>query len=60
MCPFCATTVLTAASAASAATAISTLGFDLIRQIVAGAKSLTELFRSHESNPTRGGVPNDR
>jgi hypothetical protein len=42
MCPFCATTAaLTAASAATATTAISTLGFDLIRQIVAGARSLT-------------------
>ena len=55
MCPFCTTTaVLTAASAATATTAVATLSFDLIRQIVAAAKSLKERFRRHESNPTRG------
>jgi hypothetical protein len=55
MCPYCTTTaVLTAASAATATTAVATLSFDLIRQIVAAAKSLKERFRRHESNPTRG------
>ena len=55
MCPFCTTTaVLTAASAATATTAIATLSIDLIRQVVAAAKSLMERFRRHQSNPTRG------
>ena len=55
MCPFCTTTaVLAAASAATATTAIATLSFDLVRQLVAAAKSLKELFRRHQSNPTRG------
>ena len=55
MCPFCTTTaVLTAASAVTATTAVASLSFELIRQIVAAAKSLWNRFRGHESNPTRG------